>query len=50
MRKILGRFWRNERGCVPATEWMIVASLLTLGSIAGLLAMQYAGWSAVLMR
>lgn len=50
MRKILENFWRDQRGCVPATDWMIVASLLTLGSLAGLLAMQYADWSAALMR
>lgn len=34
MRKSLKRFWRDERGYVPAMEWMLVASILTLGVIA----------------
>lgn len=41
MRKLLGDFWRDERGCVPTTEWMFVASILTLGTIAGMLALQH---------
>jgi Flp pilus assembly pilin Flp len=37
MWKPLQKFWRDERGYVPVTEWMLVASLLTLGIIATLL-------------
>lgn len=55
MRTFLGKLWREEGGCVPATEWMLVASILTLGAIAGLVALHHPGdpvadWSAVLMR
>jgi Flp pilus assembly pilin Flp len=39
MRKLLRDFWRDERGYVPATEWMLVASILTLGAIAVQMAM-----------
>jgi hypothetical protein len=42
MLKLLARFWRDDRGCVPATEWMLVASILTLGTIGVLLATHYA--------
>lgn len=42
MGKLLEKFWRDERGYVPATEWMLAASILTLGSIAALLALRYA--------
>jgi Flp pilus assembly pilin Flp len=41
MRASLARFCRDERGCLAAMEWTFVASLLTLGAIAGLLAMQH---------
>ncbi len=34
MGKLLGEFWRDDRGCVPAMEWILVASILTLGAIA----------------
>jgi Flp pilus assembly pilin Flp len=44
MRELLGKFWRDERGCVAATEWMLVASILTLSAIAGLAAMHCASW------
>lgn len=37
MCKRLQKFWQDERGYVPVTEWMFVASLLTLGIIATLL-------------
>lgn len=40
MRKQLRQFCRDERGYVAATEWMLMASILTLGSIAALFAMQ----------
>lgn len=38
MRRMLGAFWRDDRGYVPAMEWMLVASILTLGYVAALLA------------
>jgi Flp pilus assembly pilin Flp len=51
MPTFLEKLWRDERGCVPATEWMLVASILTLGAIAGLLALHHPGdWLAVLTR
>lgn len=37
MFKRMAMFWRDERGFVPATEWMLVASILTLGTIAAML-------------
>jgi hypothetical protein len=39
MPKLLREFWRDDRGYVPVTEWMLVASILTLGAIAVQLAM-----------
>ena len=42
MRNVLEKFWRDDRGCV-ATEWMLVASILTLSAIVGLAAMYRAG-------
>lgn len=43
MRKRIEKFWRDERGYVPATEWMLAATILTLGSLAALLALHDAG-------
>ena len=40
MRAYFCDFCRDERGSVLATEWVFVASILTLGTIAGLLALQ----------
>jgi Flp pilus assembly pilin Flp len=40
MRKLLREFWRDERGYVPMMEWALVASILTLGTFATLLAMR----------
>lgn len=37
MWNLFEEFWRDERGFVPVTEWMLVASLLTLGVLATLL-------------
>jgi hypothetical protein len=34
MGKLLSDFWRDDRGYVPAMEWILVASILTLGAIA----------------
>jgi hypothetical protein len=42
MWKLLCEFQRDERGCVPAMEWVLVASILTLGVMAAMLAMQHA--------
>ncbi|HTU91720.1 MAG TPA: hypothetical protein VMF69_16675 [Gemmataceae bacterium] len=39
MRKLLRKFWCDERGYMPVTEWMLVASILSLGSLAVLLAL-----------
>jgi hypothetical protein len=40
MGKLLGSFWRDDRGYVPVMEWMLVASILSLGAYAALLVMQ----------
>jgi hypothetical protein len=37
MRELLWKFWRSEDGFVLAMEWIYVASILTLGTIAGML-------------
>jgi hypothetical protein len=37
MRKHLRKFFRGEEGFVLALEWVFVASILTLGTIAGML-------------
>jgi hypothetical protein len=34
MFKQMAKFLRDERGYVPATEWMLVATILTLGTLA----------------
>lgn len=39
MRKLLSNFCRDQRGYVAATEWMLVVSILTLGSLAALWSM-----------
>jgi hypothetical protein len=44
MFKLLGQLWRDDRGCVEATEWMLVASILTLSALAGMAALYQAGW------
>jgi hypothetical protein len=36
MLDLLAKFWRDDRGFVPATEWMLVTSILTLGTIAAM--------------
>ncbi len=43
MGKLFAKFWRDERGYVPASEWMLAATILTLGSIAALLALRNSG-------
>jgi hypothetical protein len=56
MRKLLRQLWRDDRGYVLVMEWVFVASILTLGTIAGMLAMQHSGdedapdWPAALTR
>lgn len=42
MRKLMCELWRDESGCVPAMEWMLVASILTLGIVVGTLVMHHA--------
>ncbi len=37
MRKFLRTLWRDDRGYVPVMEWMLVASILTLGAFVTLL-------------
>ena len=37
MRKTFGIFWYDDRGYVAVMEWMLVASILSLGAIATLL-------------
>jgi hypothetical protein len=44
MFNFLGRFWRDDRGCVEATGWMLVASILTLSVVAGMAALFQASW------
>lgn len=41
MLQRLMKFYRDDRGCVPATEWMLVASILTLGTLAALWSIQH---------
>jgi hypothetical protein len=41
MLKLLAQLWRDDRGSVPATEWMLIASILTLATIGVLLTMRY---------
>jgi Flp pilus assembly pilin Flp len=56
MRTLLRNFWREEDGCVLAMEWVFVASILTLATLAGLLALRHAedlgtaDWPATLTR
>jgi Flp pilus assembly pilin Flp len=55
MRKYLSKFWRDERGYVLAMEWIFVASLLSLGALAGMMALHHAGeeradWTITLTR
>lgn len=42
MHGFLGKFLRDDRGCLAA-EWMLVASILTLSALAGLAALHRAG-------
>lgn len=42
MRTRLLKLWRDDSGCVPATEWMLVATILTLGLLAATLALHHA--------
>jgi Flp pilus assembly pilin Flp len=42
MLHLLSKWWKDEDGCVLAVEWVFVASILTLGGIAGLLALSNA--------
>lgn len=42
MRNLWAKFWRDDRGCMAATEWMVVASILTLGLLLATLALHQA--------
>ena len=44
MRDLLEKLWRDDDGCVAATEWMLVASVLTLSALASLAVLHYASW------
>jgi hypothetical protein len=37
MQNLLWKFWHSEDGFVLAMEWIYVASILTLGTIAGMM-------------
>jgi hypothetical protein len=55
MRKYLSKFWHDESGYVLAMEWIFVASLLSLGALAGMLALHHADddhidWPTALKR
>jgi Flp pilus assembly pilin Flp len=40
MRKLLAKLWRDDRGCVLAMEWIFVATLLSLATLAALYTLQ----------
>jgi hypothetical protein len=42
MRTLWAKFWRDDSGCIPATEWMLVASILTMGLLMATLALHHA--------
>jgi hypothetical protein len=44
MLRLMGQLGRDERGCVEASEWMLVASILTLSALAGMAALCQVGW------
>jgi hypothetical protein len=56
MRKLLRKLWRDDRGYVLAMEWIYVSSILTLGTVAALVAFQHVeeedtpSWPAALTR
>jgi hypothetical protein len=55
MRTLLRKLWRDDRGYVLAIEWIYVSSILTLGAIAAMLAVQHCeedtpSWPAALTR
>ncbi len=39
---LLNRFWHDEDGSVLVTDWVVVATILTLGAVAGLVAARQA--------
>jgi hypothetical protein len=43
MLAFIERFCLDERGCLLASEWAIMASILTLGTVLGLLAIHQKG-------
>jgi hypothetical protein len=38
MKKLLNLLWYDDRGSMLATEWVLLAMVLTLGAVAGLVA------------
>jgi hypothetical protein len=56
MRKYLSQLWHDDAGYVLAMEWIFVVSLLTLATVAGLVALHRAGddcaadWPAAVTR
>src|SRR5215470_2862008 len=42
MRKLLLEFWKDDAGALIATGWVLVATILVLGSITGLVAVRQA--------
>src|SRR5437660_12921060 len=42
MRQLMGRLWRDDEGALIATEWVVVATILVIGSVTGLVAVRQA--------
>lgn len=42
MNRILGKLWRDDSGALLATEWIFIATILVIGLIVGLTAVQHA--------
>jgi Flp pilus assembly pilin Flp len=40
MQRILGNLWRDDAGALLATEWVFIATILVIGLIVGLRAVQ----------
>jgi Flp pilus assembly pilin Flp len=40
MRNLIGRFWRDESGSVIVGDWVFVATILVLGAVTGMVAIQ----------
>jgi len=42
MRNIMRKLWNDERGALIATEWVFVSTIMVIGVVAGLKAVQQA--------